>query len=257
MAERDAKRNGWPFDVTLVLAVIPFVVATGNLWAIAAGDIAEFLAMIRNVDIPAMVIGTAMVILPFTVLSSLALLMLTSGFWESLRRLRDERPNVTALGATFVGMLLATSNTWAVGAIGLVAFYLIVMVVVKWLSKKPRRFLMQVELDPRKFLVAMAPTIALVWLLNGTISPGIGGEIVRTNSGVFPAYVLSSDEVWTVVYDRSETDRSVRYIPTEQVVGRRPCSTGSHQRTPLLALSGEGTPSCESLMAVVTPRADS
>jgi hypothetical protein len=62
-------------DTAVLIAIVPVVVAAVRIWLFSGGDTAVFLTLLRTLNIPAVLIGTIIVAVPFVIILMLTILV--------------------------------------------------------------------------------------------------------------------------------------------------------------------------------------
>ena len=236
------------FDAALLIALVPVAGAAVRIWMYSGGDVAVFLVLLRTLNIPAVLIGTCLLVAPGLFL--LALVILLSD-WKARDWAKDwltrHRWIAPALSVTFILLLYTVSWTILIplGVLGILTVaYFIIRRFWPW-GKKHITDNAIAERGNRSGPDSIITVIGvLVLFLIAPTNMWLPLEKVGiTKADDQVAYVLESTAEWTTLLS---PDRMVKVIATSDVESRSVCraSGGGSLATLLYPSDLSDVPDC-------------
>ena len=225
--KRSRSRLKWS-DITLLIAVLPIVVAALRIWLFSGGDTAVFLTLLRTLDITAVLVGTGALMIP-TLLMILLVIVVTD--WKAREYLGEKMAQSSwyIWAVLIVGIvLLYTASWWAYVGMGIVAIFLLLVFLITrywpWGSSNVLDRVMSRKGSTTRpdSLTTLVSTLA-VFLMAPTSMwlplERIGIQDRDPTSG----YVLETDSEWTTILTGKGT--KVEVIRSGQVESREICDS--------------------------------
>lgn len=113
-------RRPWYVDVALLIAILPIAASALRVWLYSGGDTALFLALVRTIDLPTVIVGTSAVLAQSAVLFLVALVLID---WKTRARVARWFKSPWAqvvFSVTVMVVLLTASVTFWLGVLALV-----------------------------------------------------------------------------------------------------------------------------------------
>lgn len=237
-------------ESALVIALVPMIASAIRIWMLSGGDKTLFFVLLRGLNIPALLIGTVVSMLPT---------VLIIGFWVMItdKQARSElnlwANRLPASNHIFIPLLalivlFTTTLSTALTLAGMAAFFTAVHFIRRgYFKRKARKN--SVGTDVRKpsrspdFLPSFVVVIFMFLLLPSNI--WLPAEQLTTSSnGEINGYVLESDITWTTVLT---TDRHLVTLATPQILTRSVCADSEPRTLANLYQKGgiKGGPQCK------------
>lgn len=217
-----ASRFRLRIDAAIVVALAPLVAAATRIWLYSGGDSALFLVLLRTIDIPAVLIGTTVLIIP-SALIWFALILLTD---PRVRYRTHAWVNGNKWAPAVIGplifALIAYTLPWPTIA-GLSAIIACAIGYYLW-RKHRKKSTPHVDksrrVGPDSFVSIVS--VAALFLI-GPSSMWLPMERIEiAGSKPQTGYVLQTDNSWTTVLT---SKRAIRIVPTTKIEKRQVCSS--------------------------------
>ena len=225
------------FDVALLIALVPVAGAAVRIWMYSGGDVAVFLVLLRTLNIPAVLIGTCLLIVPGLLL--LALVILLSD-WKARDWTKNWLTSHRWIAPAFpiIFFLLLYTVSWTIliplGVLGvLTAAYFLTRRFWPW-GKKHITDIAIAEREDRNSPASIITVIGVlvIFLITPTNMWLPLEKVGITKADDQVAYVLESTAEWTTLLS---PDRKVEVIATSDIESRSVCRTsGGGSLTTLL-----------------------
>jgi hypothetical protein len=222
------KNQRFSFDIALVIAVVPVAGAAVRIWMYSGGDISLFLVLLRTLNVPAVLIGTCVLMIP-----PLLIVLLVSMLTDRAARSRitgwlAQNPWATGVMLPIVFVVAAYTIDWRILVFvagistAALAIYAIRSVAKRRRAKSgPVRAVRRVRgADPIAVLLSVLAVFLVtpgnMWLPLETLS--IEGDEARVG------FVLESTAEWTTILTE---EREVQIVATSTLESRSVCSTSN------------------------------
>lgn len=212
-------------DVALFIAVVPIVAAAVRIWLFSGGDVPVFLTLLRTIDIPAVLIGTIVLMIPGLITLALAILLTDWKMRDRAKAWLNNRRWLTPLAPVVIFVLLYTVS-WAfvislVGIGLMVAAYVLIRRFWPWGKKHIADVVVARRGDengPVSLVTFVGVLIAFLIMPTSTWLPL--ERIDVNNSESRTAYVLESTGEWTTLLTLRH---KIEVHPTNQIKNRAVC----------------------------------
>ncbi|MGX5770486.1 hypothetical protein ACWKWN_07005 [Microbacterium trichothecenolyticum] len=236
--ETPKSRPRW-LDIGVLLAVIPILLAAARVLLFSGGDPALFRVLVQTLNVPTVLLGTAITILPIVAL--LPLFMFASEP-SALRHFAKAPWFSFAFGAYFVVVIAAVIlGPWP--SMGWTVLFGVALFLAFWLARRLRNAVRAYRrgLTARSALMAglpmvvrpptdawksstWGPVVVVLLALAGLQSMWLPSERLLLSDGTeLTAFVLEEKTEWTTVLTE---ERVVLRIETSQVDTRTVCEQG-------------------------------
>ena len=238
------------FDIALLIAIVPIAAATIRIWMYSGGDIALFLVLLRTINIPAVLVGTAVLLVPSLLLVGLVMILFDrkARAWIKARFARNSWTITVAFPV--VGIVIGYTISWpyfvwlviisacAVGYFFIRRFWQKRKVTKKTTNKKS----FFGSTGPDSFIVLLSVVASFLVTPGNIWLPLEQVTITGRESSI--GYVLESTSDWTTVLTK---ERTLSIIATSDLESRQLCDTHNPGTIALSMQKGglKGGPDCD------------
>ncbi|TPX05551.1 hypothetical protein FJ656_05920 [Schumannella luteola] len=214
---------GIGLDTALLIAIVPLAAAAVRIWMYSGGDTSLFLVLLRTLDIPAVLVGTMVSLVPALV--GVAVVVLVTDSKARVRALRTiaRHPGATSIAVPIAALVLLYTTSWTL-LLGLLALAAALLgLAFGWRAAK-RRWprIAEGRAGPDSMATVMAVVIGVLISPKNMWLPIEQIELADSPSVV--AYVLQADSDWTTLLT---DERAVAIVPSSLVLSRTICSSDS------------------------------
>ncbi|WP_454860419.1 hypothetical protein [Promicromonospora soli] len=215
-------------DVAVLAALLPVLAAAVRLWIFSGGDAAVFRTLVRTLDIPAVLIGTGILIAPAVLVIFVIALLTDWRFRDSTVKWSNRNEWIRFVVPPLVFVVVFTVPLiHLVAALAALVIPSVAFVLIRRRWEWGKAILDKI-VAPRGDTSgpdpwAMAVIFGIALLMSGT-AMWLPLELVAMKgdrSDKYVGYVLESDEVWTTVL--TET-RNIATLNTEDIESRTYCA---------------------------------
>jgi hypothetical protein len=221
----NSEQQKFKYNVALLIALVPVIAAAIRIWTYSGGDTTVFLVLLKTLNIPTVLIGTSVLIIPSLIL--LAAIVLLSDWkardWTEAWLKRHQR---MWIAAPILFLVVAYTAPWSffatlAGIALLVAFYFLIKRYWPW-GKKYILDLLVAERGSSNGpdSIITIPSVIIVFLI-APANMWLPLERIQTTKSVEKTvYVLESTQEWTTLLSK---DRKLEILRTDEVKSREIC----------------------------------
>lgn len=237
------------FDVAVLIALLPVVAAAVRIWMYSGGDSALFLVLLRTLNIPAVLIGTGILMVPSLLTLALIILLTDKKAREWVKKLSSNHrwlfTIVIPIFLVIVGYTISwTTFVWltAIALVALVFFF----IQRRWRKFRQRKTGVEAAqrrspIGPDSFATLF--TVVAVFLVTPTNMWLPLEQVSIAGGGARVGYVLESAAEWTTILTN---DRKLEIVATPKVESRAICNVPNPGTLAMLIQHGsvKGGPDC-------------
>jgi len=221
MEGSDPERRSFPVDVALVIALAPLVAAALRIWMYAGGDNALFLVLLQTLDVGAVLIGTAVLLIP-TLMIILVFVLATDGKARSVISAWLRRHlGVLQIVVPVVLVVIGYTVDWQslLGFVAMVGLAIAYYFTVRWIERRRRNVDVARRRPGPDSIAAIISVVAVFLVLPGHMWVSLERISIQGRSAEV-GYVLESSGEWTTVLTR---DRTIDILATPDIRSRDIC----------------------------------
>lgn len=234
--KRASRRRG--IDIALVLALAPVVAAAVRIWLYSGGDSSLFLTLLRTIDIPAILIGTSILIVPSLLIFIVFALVTDRKAWEWTKENVLGNRTVGTLVVPIILVVLGYTTPWP--TIVLLVSVILVAVGIffarrAWRKKHPKDDSKEgfwERFNPDS--VPMLLSIVVMFLVTQS-NMWLPLERMTIDQTPEVGYVLESTGEWTTILT---SDRELTVTQTSDVAEREICESSNAGTLAMLIQGG-------------------
>jgi len=243
------------FDIALIIALAPVLAAAIRIWLYSGGDSATFLVLLRTINIPAVLIGTGLLFIPYLLTFIAVALVADQKARQWGKRLFSRNPGAVTIVVPIALVTVLYTTPWPTLAwIAAIVTIALIIALIRLVYAKRRNVIKSTS--DEKLQVARKRTryafdsvtvlFTLIFLYSVTqTNMWLPLEQVRIqNEATRNGYVLESTSDWTTILTFNHT---LDIVKTADVESRTACNSTNAGTVAMFMQGGglENTVDCD------------